>query len=136
MKKYLLIGLFVILSCNKSKERIGDYAEEDLYEVQGIITNVTPTSTPFDDSNIKVMKYIYHLDYESPFEGVDNNYNLVYKEGTPIVVLASKKDTMISFFSHAGIIDDRLKTDDEIEEYDTIPREGVKIFKIESDGSN
>lgn len=136
MKRYLLIGLFVILSCNKAKEKIEDYTEDELYEVQGIITKITPTSSPFDDSNIKIMNYIYHLDYESPLEGIDKNYDLVYTEGAPIIVLVSKKNPKISFFSRFGRIDDRLVPDDEIEEHDTIPRDGVKIFKIENDGSN
>lgn len=138
MRRYLLLTVFyiVILSCKESKEKFSDYSEDELYEVQGIITKLTRTSSSFDSSNMKVMNYIYHLDYEIPLEGVENNYSLVYREGTPIVVLVSKEDPKISFFSHIGRINSRLKIDDEINESDTIVKDGVKLFRIESNGSN
>jgi len=127
-----LIGL----NCKESKQNVSDYSDDELYEVQGIIIKLSRTRSPFDNSSNKIMKYIYHLDYEIPLEGVENNYNLVYKEGTPIIVLVSKENPEKSFFSHVGRIDDRLKTQDELINSDTIFNDGVKIFNIESSDSN
>ena len=129
--KHLIINiifLFFIVSC--TKPTINDFTDEELYEVQGIITKLTRTSYPFDSSNIKVMNYIYHLDYDIPLEGVEDNFDLVFTVGTPIIVLVSKENPKISFFSHYGYLDNRLY---EIEEQDTIfLRSGAKLFKFES----
>jgi len=119
-----------MINCTKSKSSINDFNDDELYEVQGIITKLTRTSSPFDDSNIKVMNYIYHLDYDTPLEGTEDNFDLIFTVGAPIVVVVSKENPKISFFSHYGNIDDRLY---DIEAQDTLLlKNGEKLFKFEN----
>ncbi|MCX2839450.1 hypothetical protein OQ279_14965 [Salinimicrobium sp. MT39] len=105
----LLIILLVFIACEKKQKRYEDYNEKDFYEVQGIITEIRPTSYAFDSPRNRNIFYDYHLEMNPPLKGSEEGIDLVLKPGDPIVVLVHKENIEITFYGRYGIIDQELK---------------------------
>ncbi|WP_156025514.1 hypothetical protein [Tenacibaculum sp. 47A_GOM-205m] len=100
----ILVSLF-LFSCGKKKYE--DYNEEDFIEKQGIITKMTRTSNPLDSEWNRDIIYAYNLEEESVSYGQENNIDLMFKLGQPIVILVHKDDDKISFYARRGLINEQ-----------------------------
>lgn len=105
IKKELILGIIVFITFSCKEKRYEDYKAEDFYEVQGIITNIKPTSNPFDSSRMCDIRYIYFLDENPPMTGFEGSIDLYLKIGQPIVVLVHRKDKKTNFYGYNGVID-------------------------------
>jgi hypothetical protein len=98
----LLLFIGLIYSCGEKKYE--DYNENEFNEVQGVITKVKQSSSPFDSSRVRDIEYFYYLGEKEPFRGGEKNIDLYLNSGQPIVVLVHKKDSTINFYGYNGMI--------------------------------
>jgi len=109
-KKYGIVLLFIGLIYSCGKKKFEDYNKNDFNEIQGIITNVKRTPSPFDNSRVRNIEYLYYLGKNKPFKGGEKNIDLFLDVGQPIVVLVHKNDSTINFYGYRGVLNlDELK---------------------------
>lgn len=109
-KKLSFILLFIVFftGCNTNKKSYEDYAEDDFYSVQGIVTRVHSRYNYVDKFSKRDLYYIYYLELDKPLKGYEAKTPYMIENGEPVEILVHKKDSSITFFGSRGIFKEQV----------------------------
>ncbi|WGK64957.1 hypothetical protein [Croceiramulus getboli] len=103
MKFAVILIPLLFFSCGNEKSK-SEKNIKDFSKAQGLITQID-TDFNYSKKFIRTYRYVYGVNSNEIFIGIERNSNLVLNQNDPIIVLVNKANLSQSFISQRGTVD-------------------------------